>query len=140
MMKTILTTCLVAGLLALRGHEGVAPVVTKASHRQNRGVQTLVINGSHFGAHANHNPRGPGSFLNVAWQDFESDQINGGNLQLENTAPYQWSIRHGNGRSNSRSYVRKVYIDNRLGELNLVQQNTTGTWFVSFWFRTSGVA
>jgi len=100
----------------------------------------LVLTGAMFGQHANHNPAGPGSFLNVAWQNFEAGQLSGGNLTLEDISTYQWTIDHTRPRGGSLSHAKKVFIDNRLGELNLTQSNTTGTWFASFWFRTQSLA
>jgi hypothetical protein len=115
------------------------PIVTQVSAQANAAGPRLVISGSQFGSHGNYNP-GPGPLLNAAWHDFETDQISGGNLQLEDIATYQWSIRHGNARRNSHSFARKVFVDNRLGELNLYQTGTTGTWFASFWFRVDSLA
>jgi hypothetical protein len=64
----------------------------------------------------------------------------GGNLQLENVSPSQWSIQTAGGRPNSQFYAKKVYINNRGGELGLTQTGTTGKWFVSFWMRLQDVA
>jgi len=119
---------------------GAQPAVSTATQQATASGTMLVVSGTNFGVHANHNPAGSGAFLNAAWQTFESGQLSGGNMTLENISPSQWSVQSTGARPNSRFYARKVYIDNRLGELNLAQANTTGKWFVSFWFRVQDVA
>jgi hypothetical protein len=133
-------TCAVILFLIWPAAASAQPGITGATQESRGPEGVLLISGTQFGTHANYNPGGPGSFLNTAWQDFEAGELEGGNLRLDDIATYQWSVRSSTPRPNSRFYARKVYIDNRLGELNLTQAATTGQWFVSFWFRVQSVA
>jgi len=123
---------LVAGL---PGRVHAQPIVTSASLSS---PTTLVVNGSNFGSHGSYG--GSAAFLNAAWQNFETGQLAGGNMFLENKATYQWSAESTGARANSRFYARKVFVDNEGGEIGLNQAGTTGKWFISFWMQVDTVA
>jgi hypothetical protein len=132
--------CVVCAVLLSPGPAVAQPAITGTSQQTGTSGPVLVVSGSRFGVHANHNATGTGSLLSAAWQNFESGQLSGGNLQLENISTAQWSVQSTGARPNSQYFAKKVYINNRLGELNLTQANTTGRWFISFWFRVQDVA
>jgi hypothetical protein len=99
-------------------------------------TDTLTISGSGFGSHAAFGGSQP--FLNAAWHDFETNRFEGGNLDLDGNFDDQWSIQTSGNRTNSTHHARKVYIYHRGGEYGLTMSGTTGTFFASFWFKTSG--
>ena len=114
---------------------GAQPVVSSVSQQTSGSTPVLVVSGSQFGTHGNFNPSGTGGFLNAAWRDFEDGQFNGGNMFLDDKgSPSQWSLPTSGNRPNSLRYIRKVYVNSRLGDFRYMAALSPNKWFVSFWF------
>jgi hypothetical protein len=97
-------------------------------------AEVLIVKGVGFGVHPDFSPNQTG-FLAAGWHDFESGQLQGGNVFRDSISPGQWSVEFETPRHGSSRYAKKVYIDDERGELYVLQSGTTGVWYGSFWMR-----
>jgi hypothetical protein len=129
---------LAAAVLACANPSAAQPAISGASVA----AQAVTITGTGFGDHAAFGGAQP--FLNAGWQDFENGAFNGGNMELENSYPRNWTLETSGNRPASRYSITKTNAESRLGEFGLRENSggmnaMTGTLYVSFWIKVSGI-
>lgn len=137
-MKTFALAIGVASGLICADPSTAQPAIAEASVA----APTVTIKGTGFGAHGSFGGTQP--FLNAGWQDFENGAFNGGNMERENSYPQNWTLEMSGNRANSRYSITKTSAVSRLGEFGLRENSggmngMTGTLYVSFWIKVSGL-